>query len=50
LGLGAAACEVKITLQNEEKRKQISFKEARDKVIECPLYFDGESVRGKVNL
>lgn len=44
--VSGASAEVEIALQDDEKRKQVSFK-GGDRP--CPLYFDGESVAGKVN-
>lgn len=42
------AAEVSIELVNAEKRKKVDVLTEEDKRTKLPLYYDGESVTGKV--
>jgi len=44
----ASPIDVDIKLDGEEARKFVDMKGEKDKVIACPVYFDGESVAGQV--
>ncbi len=44
----ASPIDVDIRLDDEETRKQVEIKGEKDKVISCPIYYDGDSVGGQV--
>ncbi|KAJ3299354.1 Vacuolar protein sorting-associated protein 26 [Borealophlyctis nickersoniae] len=46
-GLGTSA-DIEVVLDGEDKRKLVEVKVDKDKKAKHPLYFDGESVKGKV--
>ena len=46
----ASPIDVDIRLDGEETRKQVEMKGEKDKVISCPVYYDGDSVGGQVCL
>ncbi|KAJ1849285.1 Vacuolar protein sorting-associated protein 26 [Coemansia sp. RSA 2703] len=46
-GFGSVA-DVTITLNGEDERQQIEYRVGKDKREKAPLYFDGESISGKV--
>ncbi|KAI9206180.1 vacuolar protein sorting-associated protein 26-domain-containing protein [Polychytrium aggregatum] len=48
-GLGSTA-DVDIILTDEDQRKQIEVKVEKDRKSRFPLYFDGESISGKVQV
>ncbi|KAJ3036343.1 Vacuolar protein sorting-associated protein 26B [Rhizophlyctis rosea] len=48
-GLGASA-DIEVVLNGEENRKLVEVKVDKDKKAKYPLYFDGESVSGKVHI
>lgn len=41
--------EVDVRLENEEDRQIIEVKGEKDRKDKCPIYYDGESVRGQVS-
>ncbi|KAJ1678999.1 Vacuolar protein sorting-associated protein 26 [Spiromyces aspiralis] len=47
LGFGPRI-DVRIVLDGEDKREQVEYRVAKDRKERAPLYFDGESVSGKV--
>ncbi|KAI9330276.1 vacuolar protein sorting-associated protein 26-domain-containing protein [Zopfochytrium polystomum] len=47
-GLGSSAADIEIVLTGEEQRKLVDVKVDKDRKSKFPLYFDGESVGGKV--
>ncbi|KAJ1917177.1 Vacuolar protein sorting-associated protein 26 [Mycoemilia scoparia] len=49
LGFGPRI-DIRISLDGENKREQIEYRAGKDKKEKAPLYFDGESVHGKVNI
>lgn len=49
-GFGAQPVDVDIRLQGEDQRRQVEVKGEKDKKEMCPVYYDGESVAGQVNL
>jgi vacuolar protein sorting-associated protein 26 len=44
----ASPLDVEIKLEGEELRKQVEIKSEKDRMISCPVYYDGESVSGQV--
>ena len=42
--------EVEIKLAGEDDRRQVEVKGEKDKKEMCPVYYDGESVVGQVNV
>jgi len=49
-GLGSVSADIDITLTGEDDRKLVEVKVDKDKRSKFPLYFDGESVGGRVNV
>lgn len=49
-GFASAPVDVEIRLNGEDDRKQVEAKGDHDKKELCPVYYDGESVDGKVSL
>lgn len=47
---GSTPVDVEIKLQGEEDRRQVEVKGEKDKKDMCPVYYDGESVVGTVNV
>jgi hypothetical protein len=41
--------DVDVRLENEEDRQQVEVKQEKERKEKCPVYFDGESVRGQVS-
>jgi hypothetical protein len=46
----ASPVDVDIKLEGEDARKQVETKGEKDKIMTCPVYFDGEPVSGQVCL
>jgi hypothetical protein len=46
----ASPIDVDIKLEGEEARKQVEMKGEKEKMISCPVYYDGDSVGGQVCL
>jgi vacuolar protein sorting-associated protein 26 len=46
----ASPIDVDIKLEGEETRKQVEMKGEKEKMISCPVYYDGDSVGGQVCL
>ncbi|KAH0831206.1 vacuolar protein sorting-associated protein 26-domain-containing protein [Lanmaoa asiatica] len=46
----ASPVDVDIKLDGEELRKQVDMKGDKDKLIQCPVYYDGDSVSGQVTI
>ena len=44
----ASPVDVDIKLDGEDDRRQVEIKGEKDKMVRCPIYFDGESVAGQV--
>lgn len=40
--------DVDVRLEGEDARKQVEIKMDKDRREKCPVFFDGESVRGSV--
>lgn len=47
-GFASAPVDVEIRLNGEDDRKQVEAKGDQDKKELCPVFYDGESVEGKV--
>lgn len=41
--------DVDVRLDNEDERQQVEVKQDKDRKDKCPVYFDGESIRGQVS-
>lgn len=46
----ASPVDVDIKLDGEELRKQVDTKGEKDKIIQSPVYYDGDSLGGQVRL
>ena len=46
----ASPVDVDIKLEGEDDRKKVEVKADKEKMISCPVYYDGESVAGQVRL
>jgi vacuolar protein sorting-associated protein 26 len=46
----ASPIDVDVKLEGEETRKQVEMKGEKEKMISCPVYYDGDSVGGQVCL
>jgi len=44
----ASPIDVDVKLEGEEARKQVEMKGEKEKIISCPVYYDGDSVGGQV--
>ena len=44
----ASPVDVDIKLDDEEDRKKVEIKGDKEKLISCPVYYDGESISGQV--
>lgn len=44
----ASPIDVDVKLEGEELRKQVDIKSEKERVISCPVYYDGDSVGGQV--
>lgn len=44
----AAPVDVEIRLDGDESRRQVEIKIDKDRRERCPVYFDGEGVKGQV--
>ena len=42
--------DVEVKLEGEDDRKKVDMKTEKEKVITCPVYYDGEPVSGQVRL
>lgn len=47
---GSQPVDVEIKLAGEEERRQVEVKGEKDKKEMCPVFYDGESVIGQVNV
>lgn len=45
----ASPVEVEVRLDSGEERQEVEVKLDKDRKEACPVYFDGESVRGQVS-
>ncbi len=44
----ASPVDVDVRLEGEDDRKKVEIKAEKEKMISCPVYYDGESVAGQV--
>jgi vacuolar protein sorting-associated protein 26 len=44
----ASPIDIDIRLEGEEERKQVEIKAEKEKTLQCPVYYDGDSVSGQV--
>ena len=44
----ASPVDVDIRLGGEDDRKKVEIKADKEKMVSCPVYYDGESVAGQV--
>ena len=44
----ASPVDVDIRLEGEDDRKKVEIKADKEKMVSCPVYYDGESVTGQV--
>lgn len=44
----ASPVDVDVKLEGEELRKQVEIKGEKEKLISCPVYYDGDSIAGQV--
>ncbi len=44
----ASPVDVDIRLEGEDDRKKVEVKADKEKMISCPVYYDGESIAGQV--
>ena len=44
----ASPVDVEIKLDGEDERKKVDMKTEKDKIVTCPVYYDGEPVAGQV--
>ena len=42
------AVDIDVSVENEEARKQVEIKLEKDRKESCPVFYDGESIIGKV--
>ena len=47
LGFGQSA-EIHVLLDGEENRKWVELKQDANRRVKCPVYYDGETISGKV--
>jgi vacuolar protein sorting-associated protein 26 len=46
----ASPIDIDVKLEGEDARKQVEMKTEKEKVVSCPVYYDGDSVAGTVSL
>ena len=44
----ASPVDVDVRLEDEDARKKVDIKGEKERIISCPVYYDGESVAGQV--
>ena len=44
----ASPIDVEVKLDGEDERKQMDMKAEKERVITCPVYYDGDSLAGQV--
>ena len=45
----ASPVDVDVKLEGEELRKQVEVKQEKERIVSCPVYYDGDSVGGTVS-
>jgi len=46
--LFSSPIDVDVKLEGEESRKQVEIKGEKERMVSCPVYYDGDSVGGQV--
>ena len=46
----ASPVDVEVKLEGEDERKKVEIKGEKEKMITCPVYYDGDSVTGQVSI
>jgi hypothetical protein len=46
----ASPVDVDVKVEGEEQRKHVDMKLEKERVVSCPVFYDGESVGGQVSL
>jgi vacuolar protein sorting-associated protein 26 len=46
--LFASPIDIDVKLEGEESRKQVEIKGEKERVVSCPVYYDGDSIGGQV--
>ena len=46
----ASPVDVEVKLDGEDERKKVDMKSEKERVITCPVYYDGDSVSGQVRV
>ena len=46
----ASPVDVEVKLDGEDERKQVDMKSEKERIITCPVYYDGDSVSGQVRV
>ena len=44
----ASPVDIDVRLEGEDDRKKVEIKADKEKMVSCPVYYDGESVAGQV--
>lgn len=44
----ASPIDVDVKLEGEDIRKQVDVKQEKERVVSCPVYYDGDSIGGTV--
>ena len=44
----ASPVDVDIKLEGEDVRKQVDVKQEKERIVSCPVYYDGDSIGGTV--
>ena len=44
----ASPVDVEVKLEGEDDRKKVDMKTEKEKMITCPVYYDGDPVSGQV--
>lgn len=44
----ASPVDVEVKLDGEDERKKVDMKSEKERVITCPVYYDGDSLSGQV--
>lgn len=46
----ASPVDVDVKLEDEDARKKVDIKGEKERIISCPVYYDGESIAGQVRI
>lgn len=42
----ASPVDVDVKLEGEDLRKQVDVKQEKERIVSCPVYYDGDSIGG----